>query len=364
MKKWKRKFGKRIDKDLYLQTINSKEHEDLALNSAQKSIVMLKNSGVLPLAQKSKVAIVGPNAFNTELLGTWICNPHNRQPKSLVDVAKEMFDVVYANRDFQMCNLVDVETVIYCGGEYDWMSGEAKSMLNLDLDCKQVSEIQSLFEMDKKVVFLNYSGRGNVLTKVSKYVDALLNVWWLGDKMSEAIISIICGEFNPEGKLPISMPRHSAQMPLTYREYNTGRYAQKGFGVYQSAYIDVIKTPLYPFGHGLTYGKINIENVELTLNDNIEVSVALNNQSDYDICETVQVYVSAPTSNVIRPIKELKAFAKTSIKSNTKSNLKLEINIEDLKYVDCDYSKVLAKGIYKIGVGLNSEDLIYKEITL
>lgn len=339
----------------YVEVTSSIEHQQLALELAQKSVVLLENNGILPIKKQSKIAVVGKNQSNEVLHGMWKCNVLNKKCETLHSVLTNYCDVIYYGDYFQSSDIYEADIVIYAGGEFDHETGEAKSKMDLELPKEQIENIHRLKKLGKKIVFLNYSGRGNVLSSVNYLVDALLNVWFLGDKMSQAICNILFGEVSPSAKLPISLPRHSAQMPLSYMEYPTGRYTNKEFGVYESVYSDIQKSALYNFGYGLTYTKCELQDINITKNcDKVSVVGKIANLGIFDIEETVQVYVSFPPSKVVRPLKELKGLTNVVVASKDVKRFEVEISISDLYYFNNELESELARGTYKLFITLDN----------
>lgn len=203
------------------------------------------------------------------------------------------------------------------------------------------------------------------LTWEDEYVSVILNAWFGGTETRNAIADVLFGTANPAGKLTTSFPRNVGQIPIYYNHKNTGRpiaMDAKGFQKFQSNYMDVPNSPLYPFGYGLsytkfTYGEISLSKNTMNVSEKIEVNVAVINTGNYDGEEIVQLYIQDLVGSITRPVKELKGFKKVFLKRGESQTVNFTLNIEDLKFYNTDLKYVAESGDFNVFVGTNSRDV-------
>jgi len=192
-------------------------------------------------------------------------------------------------------------------------------------------------------------------------INAILNVWFGGSEAAQSIADVVYGDVNPSGKLTTTFPRNVGQIPMYYNHLNTGRPAgDNGFEKFRSNYMDERNTPLYPFGHGLSYSefsynefKTNQENY--TLSETIHVSVEVTNTSQVAGLETVQLYVHDIVGQVVRPMQKLKGYKKIKLAAGETQVVTFELTSSDLAYVHSDFTRKADPGEFEIMVGTSSE---------
>jgi beta-glucosidase len=197
--------------------------------------------------------------------------------------------------------------------------------------------------------------------------DGILDAFYLGSQAHEAIASILSGDVNPSGKLPISYPRHGGQVPIYYNHLNTGRPREKRNNEYTSFYLDEKNEALFPFGYGLSYATFVYENLGVshkTFKDDekIKVSIDVKNISDISGSETIQLYINDMVSFYARPVKELKAFKKIWIEAHQTKTVEFTISKNDLIYFDPNGNNLLESGEFQLMVGSSSEDVQVIEV--
>lgn len=360
-------------------TIYKKEHLDAALVAANKSMVLLKNNGALPLRKEQKVAFVGPLVSDDwNIIGSWAASGdrtgyatsiQEAVSKMITDKNKVTFDkgveIVDARKDMMqkaLDNARNADVIVAVMGEFENMTGEAASRTNIDLPGIQKEFLAELKKLGKPVVLVLMNGRPLTLSWENDNMDAILEAWYPGTMGGEAIAQTLYGMNNPSGKLPMTFPRSVGQVPIYYNHKNTGRPylgpkdpEQK----YKSRYIDSDNSPLYPFGYGLSYTKFEYSNLKLsskTLNANgkLKISVDVANTGGYDGEEVVQLYIKDVVGSVTRPVKELKGFKKLLIKKGTKQTVEFEISPDDLKFYNIDMQFVAEPGDFEVFVGGSS----------
>lgn len=368
------------DENREKETIYKKEHLDAALQVANKSMVLLKNSNnVLPLRKDQKVAFVGP-LVNDEwnIIGSWAASGdrygyavsvQEGVNKIIADKSKITFEkgveIVDAKRDMMQKAIESAkkaDVIVAVMGEFENMTGEAASRTNIDLPGIQKEFLVELKKLGKPIVLVLMNGRPLTLTWENDNMDAILEAWYPGTMGGDAIAQTLYGVNNPSGKLPMTFPRNVGQIPLYYNHKNTGRPylgptdpEQK----YKSRYTDVDNSPLYPFGYGLSYTKFAYSNLRLssgTINGTgkLKVSIDVANTGNFDGEEVVQLYVKDVVGSVTRPVKELKGFNKILLKKGEKKTVEFDITADDLRFYNIDMKFVAEPGDFEVTVGGDS----------
>jgi beta-glucosidase len=356
------------------QIIRTKEHLSFAKKFAEESAVLLKNDDVLPLSKKLHYVVLGPYADTNRTNGSWAGHGDNNLNTKLVDELKNKgihIDFVKASltpefNEDELDMIDNADQIILTLGENEYESGEAKSKVDLDLPRGQYQFVKFAKSLNKKVVVILYHGRPFVLSNIMK-ADGILDAFYLGSQAHEAIASILSGDVNPSGKLPISYPRHGGQVPIYYNHLNTGRPREKRNNEYTSFYLDEKNEALFPFGYGLSYATFVYENLGVshkTFKDDekIKVSIDVKNISDISGSETIQLYINDMVSFYARPVKELKSFKKIWIEAHQTKTVEFTISKNDLIYFDPNGNNLLESGEFQLMVGSSSEDVQVIEV--
>jgi beta-glucosidase len=255
------------------------------------------------------------------------------------------------------------DVVILSVGEAPDMTGEAKSRSNLHLPGVQEELIKTIMATGKPLIVLISAGRPLVFNWTADNVPAIIYTWWLGTQAGNAIADVLFGDYNPSGKLPISFPRTEGQVPIYYNHYATGRPARNDSDVnYVSAYTDLLNSPKYSFGHGLSYtkfeyGKIKLSKTKLHAADKLEATVVVTNAGNYDGEEVVQLYIRDMFGSVVRPIKELKGFQKIFLKKGENREVKFTLSVNDLRFYDDKLNYNWEPGAFQIMIGGSSNSV-------
>jgi beta-glucosidase len=340
-----------VDEAQETQVIRSESNILSSRKIAEASCVLLKNEHeLLPLAKNQPILIIGPFAKTQELLGNWSCKGRVEETFSVERGFKNLARGVHAYEYLDevpedVLNAAD--TVIVTIGEAWDKSGEGHSSVNLEIDSAQKSLIFDLKALGKKIIALAFAGRPLALESVLDDLDALLWTWYLGNEAGNAIAALVLGLETPTGRLPMSFPRVSAQVPLRYNELRSGRPANASS--YSSRYQDLEIGPLFPFGYGLRYGEMKLGPVQLSspaISDGapIELSFELKNESSYDSSETLILYMEDPVSGLVRPVRELLDFQKIFLKAGETKSVRFEIKTENLAYINNQAQSVLENG--------------------
>lgn len=356
------------------ETILRKEYVDKAREIAKKSIVLLKNNGVLPINKESKIALVGELANNAgEMLGTWSLDGKEEDCVTILEGLK----AVSKNVKFEKCCSVegevdvikakevtnDADVIIAVVGELKTMSGEAASRSDITLPGKQEELLKILVETGKPVIAVLINGRPLAIPWVAENVHAVVEAWQLGIQAGNAIADVLFGDYNPSGKLTTTFPATTGQCPAYYNHPTTGRPG--GNFKFTSRYLDAPLEPVYCFGHGLSYTTYEYSNLRIeNLNDKIKVSVNIKNTGDMAGEETVQLYIRDIVASRIRPIKELKAFEKVWLEAGESKEVILNVKINELGFYDEKLNYIVENGEFKLWVGSNSKEGLEGSFTI
>jgi len=350
------------------------ESEHLNLETAKESITLLKNDGILPLDQQVKnIAVIGPNAHDVyHLLGDYSApQTEDRLKKTIVQEIKTEFPqskVSYAqgcevrNQEDQEEKLLEAVTlaqnsdviIAVLGGSsarnfdmeflrngavsskgINMDSGENVDVASLSLGGYQEQLIEELYQLGKPIITILVQGRPYDLMKIESFTNAIATAWFPGQEGGKAIAQMISGRNNPSGRLSLSYPRNSRQLPVYYYQ----RAASK-----QENYYDLSGSPFYPFGHGLSYTTFEYSQMEVKTDiDKVIISIKVKNTGSVSGKTSTLVYVRLIDGAVIQRTKLLKAFRKDELRSQEERLLVFELTSEDFSYMDIDDKRHYAK---------------------
>jgi len=379
-----------VDPDRAERVVGSDRNRDLALQAARETITLLRNDGnVLPLdlARLKTIAVIGPNADRSLLGGYSGVPPHDITVldgiKARVGSAARVLysegckitiggswteDTVTPSdpeedrrqiaEAVQVASRADVIVLAIGGNEQTsreaWSRRHMGDVTNLDLVGRQNELVAAMLATGKPVVVLLFNGRPLSATFVSENVPAILECWYLGQETGRAVAEVLFGDFNPGGKLPITVPRSAGHVPAFY---NHKPSARRGY-----LFDDV--SPLYPFGFGLSYTTFRVADVRLEQpsigrSESTRVTATVTNTGQRAGTEVVQMYIRDRVSSVTRPVKELKGFVKVWLGAGATTTVSMDITPESLAFYDIDMNNVVEAGEFEIMVGTSSrkEDL-------
>jgi len=346
---------------------------------AVSSCVLLKNeASALPLVKDERIAVIGPLANSKrDLLGSWKAAG---KPKA---VKATIVEAITANATKGRVHFVkgcDVDSddrsgfskaievaknadkVVMVMGEKWNMSGEAACRTNLGFPGVQADLIQQIAQLGKPVILIYMTGRSMTIEKEVDAANAVMNVWYPGTEGGRAVADLLYAKQIPSGKLTMTMPRNVGQIPIYYNSKNTGRpfNPEKPKDTYKSRYLDVANTPLFPFGHGLSYTAFSYSNLQLdksSMNKGGELTVLVDvsNTGEYNGSEVVQLYIRDHVASVTRPLKELKAFKKVFITKGETKTIRFSITEDMLAFYKQDMSFGTEPGMFTVYVGPNSD---------
>lgn len=369
------------------RTVRSAAHRDVALRMAQASITLLKNKNrTLPLKPQTRVAVVGPNADNVyNMLGDYTAP----QPEGAVVTLRHGLEqvlgaenVIYAKgcaiRDTTTADIAAaIEAARYAdvivaavGGSSardfkttykDTGAAEADATAVSDMDCgegydrstlqllgKQLELLKALKATGKPLVVVYIEGRPLNMNWAKEQADALICAYYPGEAGGQALADVICGRYNPAGRLPFSVPASEGQIPVYYNKRPPIPHN----------YVEETAQPAYAFGYGLSYTSFAYSNLKTNIDgDHIQVSFDITNTGEYDGEEVVQLYIHHCTSSVAQAIKQLAQFKRISIKKGETVNMQMRIGPEDLQIVNREMQTVVEPGEVELMVGSSSDKI-------
>jgi beta-glucosidase len=256
-----------------------------------------------------------------------------------------------------------VDAVLLCLGERATMSGEAASRATPTLPGRQQALAEAVIGRARArgvpVVAILFSGRPLVVPGLAEQADALLAAWFLGREAGHAVADVLTGRASPGGRTPMSWPRAVGQIPIHYGPRPTGRPMNPD-DYFTSKYQDVDNSPLYAFGHGLTYGRfaydaLRVEPSRVRETDTLKVSLTLRNDGAHEAEETVFLFVRDKLARVTRPLLELKGYAKVRLKPGEHGSVTLELPAAQLRYLGPDLQPLFEPGEVEVLVGPSAE---------
>lgn len=375
------------------RVILCKEHRALAREAAQKSFVLLKNDGILPVDKEKKIAFIGPYTNCKQIISSWAVTGDSKDCVTIQEAAEEIFDstktvymqgspildldcelegfteAVKSDVTEEECRKMQEEAVnaareadlvIMPIGEHYLQSGEATSRAMIEIPEIQMELFREIVKVNENVVVVLFSGRPLDIREISKKAKAVLEVWMPGTEGGHAIVDVLTGKVNPSGKLSMSFPYCVGQVPVSYNEYSTGRPVIPGVKErFKSKYLDIPNAPLYPFGYGLSYTEFEITDVTLSADqmqsgDVIEAKAVVTNTGDRTGTETVQLYIQDAAGSVVRPVKELKGVVKAELKPGEKREVSFKIEESMLAFLRSDGTIGSEPGEFRVWIANSS----------
>jgi beta-glucosidase len=388
--------------------VMSSDKREAARRFAARSCVLLKNNnGLLPLKKSGTIALIGPLANNkSNMLGTWAVSGDAQSSVPIYDgiknVAGNSVQILYAKGanitdDSALAKMANVfgekatidarppqqmieeaigianraDVVVAVLGEASEFTGESASRSDISLPKSQRDLLDTLSKTGKPIVVVMMSGRPLAFQKEVDQATSFLQAWFGGHETGNAIADVLFGNYNPSGKLTMSFPRNVGQIPVYYNHKRTGRPQTEGAPTqkFRSNYLDVVNTPLFPFGYGLSYTTFSYSDIKLnsstmTAGQTIRASTTVTNTGNYDGEEVVQMYIYDPVASVTQPVKKLKGFQKIFLRKGESREVTFPITIEELKFYNSDLKWVAEPGDFKVYIGTSSADAKEASFTL
>jgi beta-glucosidase len=371
-----------VDAELAERIVLRDDFRALALQVAQQSIVLLKNAGgLLPLAPGGqRIVVIGPLADNRrDLLGAWAINGQPEDVETVLEglhahVSDDMLTHVPgcsidgndpADIPAALAAAQAADVLVLVLGESADMSGEAHSRAHLGLPGRQQELFDALAQPGKPIVVVLLSGRPLVIPRVVEQSSAVVAAWHGGIRAGRAIADVLFGATNPSGKLTAGWPRAEGQIPLYYAHKNTGRPAA-GAGTkqfaepFKSVYMDEPNSPLFPFGHGLSYTRfeyreLRVETAVVSTDGTLVVSAVIHNTGARAGAEVAQLYVRDLVGSVTRPVKELKGFQRIALEPGEARTVCFEVPVRQLGFWGPGMRYMVEPGAFKLWVGPDSQ---------
>ena len=367
-----------VNPDYAEKICNSEEHRQLALQVAREGIVLLKNEkNLLPLKKDIKsITVIGPCAdMREDQLGDYI--PHNI-PQEVVSVLKGIKNKISPKTKITYvkgCNVTgdklnEIEkakqaaksadvAIVVVGEEGYGTNGEGRDAATLELTGLQENLIKAVYETKTPTIVVLINGRPLSIRWTAENVPAIVEAWMCGEQGGNAVAEVLFGDYNPSGKLPITVPRHSGQLPVFYNHLpSKTSWIRRG-------YVDMPGTPLYEFGYGLSYTTFEYSNLQISPKEigtagDVEISVDVKNTGKREGTEVVQLYINDVVSSVTTPVKELRGFEKVQINPGETKNVKFKLTPEHLKLLDRNMNWIVEPGTFNVLVGSSSQDIKQK----
>lgn len=370
------------------EVIGSKANNDGVLDMAKKSIVLLKNeNNLLPLKKEGqKIALIGALAADKNSpLGSWRIASDNNTAVSVLEgmqqykgnslVYKKGADLIVGEAGFTQeikINTSDksefaaaiaaaksADVVVMVLGEHGFQTGEGRSRTGLDLPGVQQELLEEVYKVNKNIVLVLNNGRPLIINWADEHIPAIVEAWQLGTQTGNAVAQVLYGDYNPSGKLPMTFPRNMGQIPIYYNYKNTGRPVNDDGTVFWSHYSDIESTPLYPFGHGLSYttfkySGLKVSQTSFSIGDEVKIAVKVSNTGKLDGKEVVQLYIRDLVGSITRPVKELKGFELVELKAGEMKTVNFTLNNETLGYYNNEGEFIVEPGDFKVFIGGSS----------
>jgi len=374
-----------VDVERAVRGVPREAHRRLALEAARESIVLLKNEGgLLPLDKSLRsVAVIGPNAddaFN-------LCGDYRSRVvlQDIVTILEGIRAIVSSDTRVTYvkgCNILGEElneieqaaeaaraadVAIVVVGEAEWRSPEATSgegwdLASLDLTGLQQDLIQAVHATGTPTVVVLVNGRPLSIRWTAEHVPAIVEAWLPGEMGGKAVAEVLFGEVNPSGKLPLTVPRHSGQLPVYYNHMPSKAYWLAEHWVGRAPYADLPAAPLWNFGHGLSYTEFAYSGLEIRpqqihAGGDVTVRFTVKNTGRRAGAEVAQLYLRDVASSVVRPVKELRRFRKIRLKPGEERTVAFTLHPDDLEFLDEHLEPVIEPGTFRVMVGASSSDI-------
>jgi len=359
-----------VDEDRAREVLADPAHRVVARTAAQRSAVLLRNEGdLLPLTSPGSIAVIGPLADSPrDTIGPWVFDYDLAETVTVLQGIREragddvkisyapgirpaqrtfpsMFDMWGNNApvdpvDFDdaaeleraVATARDADVAVVVVGEWQNMIGEAASRSSLELPGEQLPLLQAVSATGTPVVLLIMNGRPLDLRWAADNVPAILDIWYPGTQGGAAAADLIFGDVAPGGKLPFTWPRTVGQVPMIYSHTISHEPDNQG-----RRYWDEQSTPLFPFGHGLSYGRFDytdlvLDRTSITAGETVTVSVTVTNSGPRAGDEVAQLYISQRYGSASRPVRELKGFQRLSLAAGESRTLRFSLGPDKLRY--------------------------------
>jgi beta-glucosidase len=367
-----------VDVEKAVREANTKESRELTRQTAREGIVLLKNEkNLLPLRKDIKsIAIIGPNAdAGRKQLGDYIADTILQNIVTVLDGVKNKVSPKTKVTYVKGCEILGNElneiskaktaaknadiALVVVGEDGETTDGEPNDVASLDLTGMQEDLLKAVYSTGTPTIAVLINGRGLSIRWASENIPAIVEAWMCGEEGGNAIADILFGDYNPGGRLPVTIARHSGQLPVYYNHMSSKEYWLTSV---KRNYIDMSAAPLYPFGFGLSYTTFEYSNLQITPKETgpageIYVSADIKNTGKREGSEVVQLYFDDVVSSMSTPAKELAGFEKVNLTAGEKKTVKFKLSPDQLAFLDRNMEWVVEPGIFKVMVGSSSADI-------
>ena len=374
-----------VDVEHAATIVHQPDHQQLALETAREAIVLLKNEkGLLPLKKTLKsIAVIGPDADDARnQLGDYVPTVIPQPVITVLEGIKRAVSPGTKVTHVKGCEVIgggrqgiaaardaaaQAEMAVVVVGERQFWAegasptdGEGHDSATLELTGYQEELVKAVQATGTPTVVVLINGRPLAVRWIAQNIPALVEAWLPGEKGGQAVAEVLFGDVNPNGRLPVTVPRHAGQLPVYYNMPKSKRlWVKSGWG---HAYADLEPTPLYPFGFGLSYTRFDYSGLklgasEIAPTEGIEVQLQVKNTGDRPGKEVVQLYIEDLVSSVSTPAKQLRGFAKLALEPGETKACSFKLTPDDLALLDTNLKRVVEPGRFRVMVGSSSEDI-------
>lgn len=357
------------------------QHRELARSVARESIVLLENEGnVLPLRAETlkTLAVVGALANDgLSNLGSWRAQGRAEEVVTILQgferAAPKSLKVVYAagsdprsedasGIDAAVKVVESADAAVLVMGEHFDLSGEARSRAGIDIPASQLELARRVLATGKPVIVVLANGRPLAMSWLAEHAPAILETWMLGVEAGPAVADVVFGKYSPGGRLPAAFPRTTGAVPFYYAANPTGRPADPDLSKDTARYMDQPITPLFPFGHGLSYttfeySNLKIDRARVGADEEVTIAVTVRNSGAVSGDEVVQLYVRDPVASVARPVKELRGFKRVTLSPGEAVRVSFQLSPRQLALFGLDGRWRVEPGRIDVMVGASSADI-------
>jgi beta-glucosidase len=337
------------------------ENQALARRAAARSMVLLQNNNqLLPLPRSlKKITVIGPLAQERRaLLGSWVLDARTEETQTVLEAFREILPELTITApetglfDEMLIDTLDADVVVLVVGESNLRNGENQSTASIDLPPGQEELIEAVASMGKPVVLVVLAGRPVNLSRASRFADAILYAWHPGSLGGKAILDVLFGDAEPVGRLPVTFPRATGQVPMYYNHKSTGKTFAR--------YVDIPITPLYPFGYGLgyttfEYSEIRVDRDKIQPGETVTVSALVTNTGSRAGETVAQCYVQDVVASITRPVRELKGFARVRLSPGESQRVSFPLSPEAMSFYDLNGKWQCEPGDFLVWVGGDSQ---------
>jgi beta-glucosidase len=374
-----------VDPERAVRTSHTQAHQELALQAAREGVVLLKNDGpLLPLRKDlGSIAVIGPNADHAaNQLGDYTSLTVLQHVATVLEGVKAKVSPRTRVTYVKGCDVLGSQTdeieqarraakeaqvAVVVLGENEWRApgkqgtdGEGYDVATLELTGRQEELVKAVHETGTPTVVVLIAGRPLCIRWIAEHVPAVVVPWMCGERGGEAVAEVLFGDYNPDGRLPITVPRHAGQLPAYYNSKPAKTYwLTHGWG---KPYADLSPEPLFEFGYGLSYTRFEYSNLRLDpvrigLGGHVRVSVDVQNVGERSGAEVVQLYLRDLVASVTTPVKSLKGFSKIWLAPGESRTVEFRLGPEELSLLDRHMEWVVEPGEFEVMVGSSSKQI-------